>query len=176
MSGARNVADRAISGSLDRTGWNDKGDFLESSATLAGWNAVLIKPQTFMNRSGEPLRSYLSFKKIPITKVIVVHDEIDLPVGSLRVKVGGGEGGHNGLRSISTCCGGKDYARVRAGVGKPAPGSPLALAPDGVATWVLSRFANDEATVVHHLVGQAAAAVVSLATQGLEKAQRTYNR
>ena len=149
---------------------------LAGDGRVGDTRVFLLKPQTFMNRSGEPLQSFLAFKKVPIESVIVVHDEIDLPLGAIRVKIGGGEGGHNGLRSISAVCGGRNYARVRVGVGKPPPGSPLALQPDGVATWVLGRFLSDEMTAIQEVVGRAVGAVTCLATAGLERAQRDFNR
>lgn len=166
----------AVRSDLDRSGWTQRDERLEAQLSVGDWSATLIKPQTFMNLSGEPLRDFLSFKKIPLSQVIVVHDEIDLPLGAVRVKVDGGEGGHNGLRSISAVCGGRGYARVRVGIGKPAPGSPLAQAEDGVATWVLSRFAPEEAPFVEELVIKSAKAVVSLAREGLRAAQNRFNR
>ena len=185
-SGARNLdefhanltrhAPAALRGDLDRSGWQERDDRLEASVSVGDWSASLIKPQTFMNRSGEPLQPFLSFKKVPISSVIVVHDEIDLPLGCVRIKVDGGEGGHNGLRSISAMCGGRGYARIRVGIGKPPAGSPLAQSEDGVATWVLSRFTTEEQPIVEALVVRAAMAVVSLAQDGLRAAQNAFNR
>jgi len=166
----------AMDGVFDRAGWLDRGAMLEAPVRIGDQDLVVVKPRTFMNRSGEPLRKLLAFKKIPITQVIVVHDEIDLPVGVLRVKIGGGEGGHNGLRSISALCGGKDYARVRVGVGKPPAGAPMFSGEDGIARWVLARYAADERPVVEGLIARSAAAVVSLALDGLGPTQNRFNR
>ncbi len=165
----------ALKGDLGSNGWQERDGRLESMTSLCDWAPTLIKPQTFMNCSGEPLQSFLSFRKIPISQVIVVHDEIDLPLGVVRVKIDGGEGGHNGLRSISALCGGKNYARVRVGIGKPHPGSPLAQDEEGIATWVLSRFSLEEGPFAEELVGKAAAAVVVLACEGLRAAQNRFN-
>ena len=165
----------AIAGGLAGSGWLERNGYSEGSLRIGDWSGSLIKPQTFMNRSGEPLQIFLSFRKIPIRDVIVVHDEIDLPFGVVRVKCDGGEGGHNGLRSISERCGGRGYVRVRVGVGKPPPGSPLATAPDGVATWVLGRFSQEEQPIAEELVGKACGAVVTLLLHGLKKAQNKYN-
>jgi PTH1 family peptidyl-tRNA hydrolase len=174
---ARHHASGALAGVLDRAGWSDRRSYLEASFSLADtWSAVLVKPQTFMNRSGEPLRDVLSFRKIPISDVIVIHDDIDLPFGTVRIKVGGGDGGHNGLRSISALCGGREYARVRVGVGRPLPGSPMAADEEGVARWVLGRFSSEERHIAEELVGRAAAAIVCLAREGLKVAQNRYNR
>jgi PTH1 family peptidyl-tRNA hydrolase len=171
---ALKYASQALSGSL-ADGWQHREGCHESNCRVGDWSAQLLKPMTFMNRSGEPLRSYLSFKKIPISQVIVVHDEIDIPFGSVRVKCDGGEGGHNGLRSISDLCGGRNYVRVRVGVGRPAPGSPFLTRPDGVASWVLSRFSSEERGFAEELVAKAADAVVEVAFRGLKAAQNRFH-
>ena len=165
----------AIAGGLAGSGWLERNGYREGPLRIGDWSGSLIKPETFMNRSGEPLQTFLAFRKIPIRDVIVVHDEIDLPFGVVRVKCDGGEGGHNGLRSISERCGGRGYVRVRVGVGKPLPGSPLSTAPDGVATWVLGRFSQEEQPIAEELVGKACGAVVTLLLHGLKKAQNKYN-
>jgi PTH1 family peptidyl-tRNA hydrolase len=169
-------APAALAGDLGETGWTGRSSYRDASCSIGDWSGALIKPMTFMNRSGEPLQGYLSYKKIPISQVIVVHDEIDIPFGSVRVKADGGEGGHNGLRSISELCGGRAYARVRVGVGRPPEGSPLLRDPDGVATWVLGRFTAEERPVAHELLAKAASAVVELARHGLRAAQNRFNR
>jgi PTH1 family peptidyl-tRNA hydrolase len=166
----------ALNGSLDTRGWHERDERLESSISIDDWSATLVKPQTFMNRSGEPLQGFLAFKKIPLSEVIVVHDEIDLPLGSVRIKVDGGEGGHNGLRSISSCCGGRNYVRIRVGIGKPPPGSPMSQSEDGVAAWVLSRFSSEEGPFVEELAIRSALAVVAVAKEGLRAAQNRFNR
>ncbi len=161
----------AISGSLGQHGWQGRQGFLEATCTIGGWSGHLIKPMTFMNRSGEPLQHFLHYRKVAINQVVVVHDEIDIPFAALRVKVDGGEGGHNGLRSISELCGGRAYSRVRVGVGKPPPGSPLLQRPDGIAQWVLGRFSAEEQPLAEELVVNGVRAVCALVTQGLRSAQ-----
>ena len=87
--------------------------------TLAGQDVWLLKPDTFMNRSGQSVGALATFYKIPPEKILVVHDELDLPTGTLRLKVGGGHGGHNGLRDIIAHLGGNQFARLRVGIGHP---------------------------------------------------------
>ncbi len=165
----------ALDGRLDHNRWVDKGERLESSFSVGGVGGGLVKPRTFMNRSGEPLQPFLAFRKVPLTALIVVHDEIDIPAGALRVKFGGGEGGHNGLRSIVAVCGGKDFARVRVGVGKPPPEAPGFQGEEGIARWVLSRYVADEKTLMEALVLKAAQAALSLAKDGLSATQNRFN-
>jgi PTH1 family peptidyl-tRNA hydrolase len=175
-SSASRQVQAAIAGSLGYQGWQERQGYLEASCTIGSWSGHLIKPMTYMNRSGEPLQQFLHYRKIPIAQVVVVHDEIDIPFGALRVKVDGGEGGHNGLRSISEMCGGRGYARVRVGVGKPPPGSPLLQRVDGIAQWVLGRFSSEEQPYAEELVVQSVRAVCELATKGLRSAQNLCNK
>lgn len=173
---AKGVAADAVDGRLDLRGWEDKKTVQVAKFSLLSESGYLVKPRTFMNRSGEPLREVLAFRKIPLNRVVVAHDEIDIPVGALRVKFGGGEGGHNGLRSIAAECGGKEFARIRCGVGKPAPGSAAFQGEEGIARWVLSRYTSDERSVVEQLVVRAAEAAISLLSQGLKDTQNRFNR
>ncbi len=137
-------------------------DLLE--ARLDGRKILLAKPRTYMNLSGRPVAALARFFSVPPTEVIVVHDELDLPFGSIRLKRGGGEGGHNGLRSISNALSTKDYLRVRFGVGRP-PGR------QDPADFVLKPFSGPERKEVPVLVEQTADAVELLLRVGLEPAQ-----
>lgn len=129
---------------------------------------ILAKPLTYMNLSGGPVSALAQFYKIQTAQVIAVHDELDIPYGQLRLKQGGGEGGHNGLRSMTKSLSTKDYLRVRFGVGRP-PGRQDA------ADYVLSDFSAAERKELEFLVDRAADAVEALITKGLEPTQNTYH-
>lgn len=131
---------------------------------LADQAVVLARPRSYMNLSGGPVAAVAKYFSVPATEVIVIHDEIDIDFGSVRLKRGGGEGGHNGLRSMSSSLGTRDYIRVRAGVGRP-PGRMA------VADFVLKRFSKLEQPDVPFLIQDAADAVELLLQHGLETAQ-----
>ena len=134
---------------------------------LPGARAVLAKPRSYMNESGGPVVALRDFFKVPVGQLVVVHDELDLPYGALRLKRGGGDNGHNGLRSITRALG-PDYLRVRFGVGRP-PGRMEA------ADYVLRDFSAAERKDLDFHVDRAADAVETLILSGLEPAQNTYN-
>lgn len=140
----------------------------EGRLGFGGARLVVAKPMTYMNLSGGPAAGLSRFYKIPPDRIIAVHDEIDLPYGTLRGKRGGGEGGHNGLRSLTTSLGTKDYARVRFGVGRP-PGRQDA------ADWVLSNFSAAQRKDLDYLVDRTADFVEEIITKGLEPAQNIYH-
>lgn len=133
----------------------------------AGRRVVLVKPMAFMNVSGGPVTALKVFYKVPTEQIIAVHDELDLPYAALRLKLGGGDNGHNGLKSITKSLG-ADYLRVRAGIGRP-PGRM------DVAAFVLKDFSAAERKELDWFVDRAADAVEALVTEGLERAQNTYN-
>jgi peptidyl-tRNA hydrolase, PTH1 family len=129
---------------------------------------VLVKPMTYMNLSGGPVAALRQFYKVPLAQVVAVHDELDIPYGQLRLKLGGGEGGHNGLRSLSGSLGGKDYLRVRFGIGRP-PGR------QDPADYVLSDFSATERKELEFLVDRTADATEALVARGLEWSQNAYH-
>lgn len=128
----------------------------------------LLKPETYMNLSGDSLGAAARFFKTPLDQVVVVHDDVDLEVGRLQVRLGGGLGGHNGLRSVKQALGSEDFLRVRVGVGRPGRGDRRP-----VADYVLSPFAPEDDAET--LVSRAADAVETLARDGLDEAQRRFN-
>jgi len=143
-------------------------ELAEGFLAPGGPKLVLVKPLTYMNLSGGPAASLSQFYKIPLERIIAVHDELDIPYGQVRLKLGGGEGGHNGLRSLSKSLGSRDYLRVRFGIGRP-PGR------QDPADYVLSNFSATERKELDFLVDRAADAVEALVGRGLEWAQNTYH-
>jgi len=129
---------------------------------------VLAEPRSYMNESGGPVAGLCGFYKIPVERLVVVHDELDLPYGSLRLKIGGGDNGHNGLRSITRSLGSREYLRVRFGIGRP----PGRMDP---ADYVLRDFSPAERRDLDYNVDRAADAVETLVRHGLEAAQNSYN-
>jgi PTH1 family peptidyl-tRNA hydrolase len=135
---------------------------------VPGPRAVLAKPTTYMNTSGGPVAALAKYFDVPPERVVMVHDELDIPFGEVRLKLGGGEGGHNGLRDTTKALGTKGYLRVRVGVGRP-PGRMDA------ADFVLRDFAKPEQKDLPWLVDAAADAVELLVTEGLERAQLRFH-
>jgi PTH1 family peptidyl-tRNA hydrolase len=129
---------------------------------------VVTKPRTFMNESGGPVAALMAYHKTPIGQVIVVHDELDLDLGQLRLKLGGGDNGHNGLRSIRKALGSGDFHRIRMGIGRP-PGR------QEPADYVLSNFPVSVRTDVEIEVSRAADAIETLVNEGLGAAQNRFN-
>jgi PTH1 family peptidyl-tRNA hydrolase len=128
---------------------------------------ILAKPMSFMNVSGGPVTGLRDFYKVPVGNIVAIHDELDIDYGTMRLKLGGGDNGHNGLKSITKSMG-ADYHRVRFGIGRP-PGRMQ------VADFVLKDFSSTERKELDYLVDRAADSVECLVTEGLERAQGAYN-
>ena len=141
-----------------------KGRAETAVGRLADRQIVLVKPRSFMNLSGGPVAAVRDFYKVPLDRVVAVHDELDLDFGVLRVKQGGGAGGHNGLRSLTRSLGGPDYLRVRFGIGRP----PGRMDP---AAYVLRDFSVAERADLGVELERAADAVESLIRDGLAATQ-----
>ena len=135
---------------------------------LQGHRAVLAKPMTYMNESGGPVTGLLDFYKVPMEHLVVVHDELDLPFASLRLKLGGGDNGHNGLRSIRRSTDTGEFYRVRVGIGRP-PGR------QDPADFVLKPWSGVERKELPLLVVDSADAIELLLAEGLERAQNRFN-
>ena len=135
---------------------------------LAGVPVTLAKPRTYMNLSGGPVAALAAFYKVPPERIVVVHDELDIPFGAIRLKRGGGDNGHNGLRSVTQALGTNEYNRARFGIGR-LPGRMDA------ATFVLRDFSATERKELPLLIDRCADAVETLLSKGLAVAQNTFH-
>lgn len=135
-----------------------------ANAAFGAHTVMLLAPQTFMNLSGESVGPALGFFKLGVDSLIVIHDDIDLPTGRVRLKKGGGHGGHNGLRSLDQHLPTREYLRVRLGVDRPPPGGE-------VSSWVLGHFMSTERAAVEDMISVGADAVEQLLSDGLLDAQ-----
>ncbi|MDD9940736.1 MAG: aminoacyl-tRNA hydrolase [Myxococcales bacterium] len=142
-----------------------KGEF--AKGTVRGRDLLLLKPHTFMNLSGEAVRAAMTFFKLTPTQVLVVHDELDLPFGSVRLKVGGGTAGHNGLKSIQSHCGGPGFMRLRLGIGRPKGGP--------VQRHVLSDFSSAESTELENVLQSATAVLEDVLEFGIQAAMNRHH-
>lgn len=161
-----NIGFLALDALLDAQGISFKQGFSGQTARfdLQGQACVALKPETFMNRSGTSVQQAMVFHKIPLEHIVVIHDDLDLPFGDLRLKQGGGSGGHNGLKDITRLIG-EQYIRVRFGVGRPAfKGTE--------ADYVLHPFSEHEFKHLPNLFKKCAQALQTLTAKGLEVAQR----
>ena len=140
----------------------------EGRLVAGGPKLVLAKPNTFMNLSGGPVAALLRFYSLDASRLIVLHDELDIPFDTVRLKSGGGHGGHNGIRDIASAIGTPDFARVRIGIGRP-PGRQDA------ADYVLTPFSKAEREVLPSLLSDAADATELLITDGLLEAQQRFH-
>ncbi|WP_462137551.1 aminoacyl-tRNA hydrolase [Candidatus Mycalebacterium sp.] len=129
---------------------------------------IMFKPETYMNNSGDPVRRIMNFHGIEKTNLVVVHDEVDLPVGHIQVKWGGGSAGHNGIKSVIESVG-SEFARLRIGVGKSAIGRET-------ADHVLENFSEEESGAIKDSIEKAADAACEIASEGAESAMNKYNR
>lgn len=137
---------------------------------------LLLKPRTFVNQSGHAVAAGLRHAGLPPERLLVICDDLDLPAGRIRIRAGGGHGGHNGLRSIIGAIGSSDFPRIRIGIGRPhVEGKPV-WDPDVVAVWVLSDPGSREARTLQDAVTRATEAVEMLVAEGVEAAMNRYNK
>ena len=141
---------------------------LITSGTYAGQKVILAKPQTFMNLSGQAVSGLLNFYKIPLTQLLVIHDDIDLPFGTIRIRPGGGSAGQKGVGSIIERLGTEDFARMRLGVGRP-PGQMDS------AAYVLQTFTKMDEEFLKQFLQKASEAAEEFIVQGLNSAMNKYN-
>ena len=164
------VADE-LAGRMDapfRAHKSGRAEVLEGRLSIGGPRVVLVRPRCYMNESGGPVSALAKFYKVAPDHIIAIHDELDIAFGTLRTKLGGGDNGHNGLRSMRSSLGTGDFYRVRAGIGRPH-------GRQEVADFVLSSYSSTEKKELPFQIMDAADAVESLITDGLEKTQSRFN-
>lgn len=158
----------ALAERLNAPAW--KEDFFSSvtEVRIGGEKVFLVKPLTYMNNSGEAIGSMLSYYKMTADDLTVVHDDMDIPAGTVRIRKKGSSGGHNGIKSIIAHVGGEDFARVRIGVGRPPAGWT-------VINHVLAPFAAEDVPKIREAIGYLLPAVECIVTDGVELAMNRYN-
>lgn len=153
---------------MGQVAWSNRFRGRFALTAVGGEKVALLEPQTYMNRSGESVREAMAFFKIPQESTLVVHDELDLPLGALKLKRGGGEAGHNGLRSVSKELATRDYWRLRVGVGRPSEGQ--------VVDFLLSPLSRAESEQLDAAVAAASQAIDLVLRQGFARAMNQVNR
>ena len=143
---------------------------------IAGNEVLLARPQTYMNLSGESVKLLLNKTHTGMDELIVIHDDLDLPVGKIRLRFGGGSGGHKGINSIFRETGSRDFYRIRIGIGRPPDFQDnVEIQEDAMIDYVLSNFTEDEKKIIEKRISLASEAVVSLITEGLTATMNKYN-
>lgn len=149
--------------------WKNECGSIVASKEWEGREIVIAKPQSFMNLSGVPVSQLVKKHKIPLEHLIVMHDDLDIPAGTIRVKDGGSHGGHNGLKSIFEKLGGQDFLRIKIGIGRPPGRMP-------VVDYVLQRPRGDQEQEFLAAVQEASEAALYLIQNGIEQTQARFNR
>lgn len=158
----------ALASEIRANYWKNECGSLAAAKERNGQNVILAKPQSFMNLSGTPTSQLMKKHSVAIDHLIVIHDDLDIPSGTIRVKSGGGHGGHNGLRSIIDKLGTKDFTRVKIGIGRPPGRMP-------VVDYVLQRPRGDQMIEFEEAALQASKAAMQIMDNGVEKAQAAFN-
>ena len=146
------------------------------AGTIGAREVLLVKPRTFMNASGQAVAAALRQAKVPPERLLVIYDELDLPLGRLRIRAKGGHGGHNGLRSVVSSIGSSDFPRIRIGIGRPHIDGEPSWDPDQVAAWSLGDPPPDQARILQDSVVRAAEAAEAILANGVEAAMNFYNK
>ncbi|NOY77359.1 MAG: aminoacyl-tRNA hydrolase [Calditrichaeota bacterium] len=146
-----------------------RGDYLQASGRIKEKKVALIKPLTFMNNSGLAVRQAVQFYKSDLSHILVIVDDFQIPLGVIRIRKQGSDGGHNGLASIMSHLGTKNFPRLRVGIGREAP-------IDNWITFVLSDFSREEKTLLEQIIPIAVEAAISFVVDGIETAMNKYNR
>jgi len=160
---------KTLDASGQHTDYREQHKSLTKKFEIEGHDVLLAKPQTYMNRSGESVVALLNFYKIPKENLLVIHDDIDQPFGSMKIHFNRGHGGQNGVRNISELLGASDYARLKLGVGRPShPGFEI-------GDYVLANFSKEEMSLLPQYLDHACDAVESFIFDGLQKASSKFN-
>jgi PTH1 family peptidyl-tRNA hydrolase len=160
----------ALAGEASGLSWKEKFSGVHARGELSGQSVMFLKPMTYMNLSGDSVQPAMAFAKVAVAEILVLHDELDVPFGEVRLKVGGGHAGHTGLRSMIERLGSPDFVRVRIGVGRP----PAGFAGD-VADYVLQDFNASERAELPGIVAKALVATKSVLTLGPAAAMNAFN-
>jgi len=143
---------------------------------VAGGKVVLARPQTYMNRSGEPVGYLIKRFGVNFNDLLVIHDDLDLPLGKIRIRQGGGSGGHKGIKSIVACLGSQDFVRLRVGVGRPTATEDSSEISDAdIIAYVLTDFTPDQKQIITMVIPRVSEAIYCLLTEGLTAAMNKYN-
>jgi len=162
---AADIIAKEVGAKLNRIKFNS----LTSIIKLGGQQVLILKPQTYMNLSGNSVKQAMRYYKLPLEKIVVISDDVSLPAGKLRIRRRGSAGGHNGLKDIIAKCGGEDFPRIRIGVGEP-PHEDY-----DIADWVLSKLSKEDRMLISDTALKAAAALEMIVMQGIDEAMAKYN-
>ena len=145
-----------------------------SIGELGGEQLLLARPRTFVNLSGKPVACLVRKHDIPLSDLLVIYDDLDLPVGKIRLRQSGGSGGHKGMNSIISALGGEDFPRIRVGIGRPqAEGQ--SISEDAIVNYVLSDFSPQEEAIIKPVIATVSEAIDCFLTQGIETAMSKFN-
>lgn len=158
----------ALAAHLGVTEWREKYDAFIARARIGSEAILLVKPQTYMNESGRAIAPLMNFYKLEAEDLIVAHDDMDIPVGTIRIRKKGSSGGHNGIKSILAHLGDEHFARVRIGIGRPLPGWT-------VVNHVLAPFPPEDAAKVSEAIHYLVPAIECIVTEDVDKAMNRYN-
>ena len=153
---------------LDARGMKVQAKAIVTTATFEERKLILAKPQTYMNLSGKSVQGLLHFYKLPLENLLIAHDDLDVPFGTIRIRPGGGPGGQKGMASTIDYLGTKDFPRLRIGIGRP----PGRMDP---SAYVLQDFARNEIKILSEIIDRAADAALEFVMNGLDKAMNKYN-
>lgn len=158
----------ALAEKLGITDWQSKFDALIAEGRMGTEKILLVKPQTYMNESGRAVGPLMNWYKLPVEDLIVAHDDMDIPAGTIRIRKKGSAGGHNGIKSILAHVGEENFSRVRIGIGRPLPGWT-------VVNHVLAPFQEDDVPKIREAIQYLLPAVECIVTEDTDKAMNLYN-